>query len=129
MPAHFRRAAIVALRREHDHTFLIPGADVRLADDTLREVDLFGTYNSTVVAGEAKTSPIGFEDADIEADIELSAVLGADAHLMVATEEIAYETVERAHQIARDANLELILVQGQDVAAVQQIPLAVSTPT
>ena len=121
--------AIAALRREHDHTFLIPGADVRLADDTLREVDLFGTYNGTVVAGEAKTSPIGFEDAEIEADIELSAVLGADAHLMVATEEIAYETVERAHQIARDANLELILVQGQDVAAVQQIPLAVSTPT
>ena len=113
--------AIAVLRREHDRTFLIPGADVRLADDTLREVDLFGTYNGTVVAGEAKTSPIGFEDADIGADIELSAALGADAHLMVATEEINYDTVQRAHQIALDANLELILVQGQDVATVQQI--------
>ena len=92
-----------------------------LADDTLREVDLFGTYNGTVVAGEAKTSPIGFEDADIGADIELSAALGADAHMMVATEEINYDTVQRAHQIALDANLELILVQGQDVTTVQQI--------
>ena len=113
--------AIAALREEHDRTFLIPGADVRLADGTLREVDLFGTYNSAVVAGEAKTSPVGFEDSDIDADIALSAALGADAHLMVATEEIAHETVERAHQIARDANLELILVQGQGVATVQQI--------
>ena len=62
-----------------------------------------------------------FDNADIEADIELSAALGADAHLMVATEEIAYETVERAEQIARDANLDLILVQGKDAATVQQI--------
>ena len=113
--------AIAALRQEHDHTFLIPGADVRLGDDTLREVDLFGTHKGTVVAGEAKTSPSGFEDADIEADIELSAALGADAHLMVATEEIAHETVEHAHQIASDANLGLILVQGQDVTTVEQI--------
>ena len=113
--------AIAALREEHDHTFLIPGADVRLGDDTLREVDLFGTHNSQVVAGEAKTSPTGFEDADIEADIELSAALGADAHLMVATEEIAHETVERAHKIACDTNLKLILVQGQDVTTVEQI--------
>ena len=92
-----------------------------LADDTLREVDLFGVFNSTVVAGEAKTSPNGFDNADTEADIELSAALGADAHLMVATEEVAYETVERAEQVARNANLELILVQGKDVATVQQI--------
>ena len=113
--------AIAALREEYDRTFLIPGADVRFGDDTLREVDLFGTYNGTVVAGEAKTSPTGLEDTDIAADIELSAALGADAHLMVATEEIAHETVERAHQIARDANLELILVQGQDVTTIQQI--------
>ena len=118
--------AIAALREEHDRTFLIPGADVHLADGTLREVDLFGIFNGTVVAGEAKTSPTGFEDADIEADIELSAALGADAHLMVATEQIAHETVQRAEQIARDPNLELILVQGNSVATVQQI---VSTST
>ena len=55
-----RLLAIAALREEHDRTFLIPGADVRLADGTLREVDLFGTCNSAVVAGEAKTSPVGF---------------------------------------------------------------------
>lgn len=113
--------AIAALREEHDHTFLIPGANVLLGDDTLREVDLFGTHKGTVVAGEAKTSPTGFEDADLEADIELSAALGADAHLMVATEEIAHETLERVHQIARDANLGLILVQGQDVTTVERI--------
>ena len=40
---------------------------------------------------------------------------------MAATEEVAYETVERAHQIARDANLELILVQEQGVTTVEQI--------
>ena len=113
--------AIAVLRKEHDLTFLIPGADVCLADETRREVDLFGVFNGIVVAGEAKTSPIGFEESDIEADIGLSAALGADAHLMVATEEIAGPTVQRAKQITQNASLGLILVQGEAVETVVQI--------
>ena len=58
--------AIAALRNEHDHAFLIPGADIRLDDGTEREVDLFGIIDGTVVAGEAKTSPTGFDESDIE---------------------------------------------------------------
>lgn len=113
--------AIAALRRQHDRTFLVPGADVWLADGTHREVDLFGVFNGVVVAGEAKTSPIGFEDSDIEADVGLSAVLGADAHLMVATEEITGQTVQRAKQITQHASLGLILVQGEEVETVVEI--------
>lgn len=112
--------AIAALRREHDGTFLIPGVDVSLADDTRREVDLFGIFDGTVVAGEAKTSPVGFEESDIEADIRLSAALGADTHLMIATEPIAEETVALASQLARDTNLGLIVVQGENVDTVVQ---------
>ena len=112
--------AIAALRGEDDRTFLIPGADIWLADETRREVDLFGIFGGTVVAGEAKTSPVGFEDADLEADIGLSAILGADAHLMVATEEIAATTVERARRLTHDANLGLILIQGEEVDATVQ---------
>ena len=109
--------AIAALRRENDRTFLIPGADVEFADGTRREVDLFGVFDGTVVAGEAKTSGVGFEESDIKADVGLSAALGADAHLMVATEEITDETVERARQLTHDANLRLILIQGEEVDA------------
>ena len=110
--------AIAALRKENERTFLIPGADVVLANGTAREVDLFGTFNGAVVAGEAKTSPAGFENSDIEADIGLSAALGAETHLMVATNEIASGTVQRAKQLARDAKLGLVLIQGDTVETV-----------
>ena len=112
--------AIAALRKEHDRTFLIPGADIWFADDTQREIDLFGIFNGTVVAGEAKTSPTGFEKSDIEADVELSSALGADTHLMIATEPMAEETIKRARHFTRDAKLGLILIQGEDVETIER---------
>ena len=111
--------AIAALRKEHEQSFLIPGANICFADDTKREVDLFGIFDGMVVAGEAKTSPTGFEKSDIEADVGLSSALGADAHLMIATEPIAEEAIKRARQFTRDARLDLILVQGENIEVIE----------
>ena len=112
--------AIAALRKRHERTFLIPGADVEFADGPPREVDLFGIHDGSVVSGEAKTSPAGHDVADLEADIGLTAALGADTHLMVAIGDIAEPAVEQAKQLTQAANLGLILIQGEHVTYVNQ---------
>ena len=113
--------AIAALCSKHEHTFLIPGANIQFVDGTEREVDLFGIVDGTVVAGEAKTSPTGFDESDIEADVELSSALGADAHLMIAAEPMTEETIKRAKQHTRNAKLGLIFIQGENVETSEHI--------
>lgn len=112
--------AIAALRKRHGDTFLIPGADVVFADGTRREVDLFGIHDGKVVAGEAKNSATGFDEAETEAEVALSAALGAEVHLMVANDLIAEGAVDRATDLTQSADLGLMLIQGETITEVER---------
>lgn len=101
---HLFAAAI--LTNQDPQTFLLPGINLILPDGAKREVDLYGITGGKIVAGEAKTDPARFDPKQLERDIELSALLAADTHLVVSTGRVPAATQEQAQQLtaARDLN-------------------------
>ena len=68
-----------------------------------------------IVAGEAKTSPTSFSDDDIAKQVELSATLRADTHLMVAADEIAEAVIGEAKRCALRHGVGLIVIEGHSM--------------
>ena len=99
--------ADAVLTAEDPQTFLLQGVDVTFEGGTTREVDLYGITGGRVVAGEAKTNPEAFTPEQLESDIELSAALGADIHLIVSTGEIPDAIEEEARQLANTRDLKV----------------------
>ena len=99
--------ADAVLTAEDPQTFLLQGVDVTFGDGSTREVDLYGITGGKVVAGEAKINPAEFTPEQLAFDIELSAALGADVHLVVSTGEIPCATEEQARQLAKERGLDL----------------------
>ena len=99
--------ADAVLTAEDPQTFLLQGVDVTFEDGRTREVDLYGITAGKVVAGEAKTDTAEFTPGQLESDIELSAALGADIHLIVSTGEISSTTEEQARQVAEARGLKV----------------------
>ena len=99
--------ADAVLTAEDPQTFLLDGVDVTFADESTREVDLYGITGGKVVAGEAKTNPEAFSSEQLESDIELSAALAADIHLLVSTGVISSTTREQARQLAEARGLKV----------------------
>ncbi len=107
--------AIAVLEEAYERSFLIPGASIWFSDGTEREVDLYGVCDSMVVAGEAKTSPRSFSDDDTARQVELSATLGADTHLMAATGKIAGAAINAAKLSAMCHGIGLIVIEGESM--------------
>ena len=102
--------ADATLTNQNPQTFLLAGVDLTFGDNTKKEVDLYGITGGKVVAGEAKTNPEWFNPEQTERDIELSALLAADTHLLVSTERVADATEEQALQLAADKGLDLLIL-------------------
>ena len=99
---------------EHEHTHFIPGVVIGASGDgPPRETDLYGVCDGIVLAGEAKTSPRSFCVDEVERDVELSAALDADAHVMVAFEKIAEAVTREAKRCSADNSLGLIVIGGE----------------
>ena len=110
--------AIAVLDEEHEHTYLLPGVILPFEGQPPREADIFGVVDGKVLAGEAKNSPGGFEESDLDNDIALSAALGVDAYLMICNGDIPAPIVERAQQLVQADGLELVLIQGETLTGV-----------
>ena len=105
---HLFAAAI--LINQEPQTFLLPGIDLIFRDGAKREVDLYGITGGKVVVGEAKTDPARFDLKQLERDIELSALLAADTHLVVSTGRVPEATQEQARQLAAARGLDLLIL-------------------
>ena len=105
--------ADAVLTADDPQTFLLHGVDVTFEDGTNKEVDLYGITAGNVVAGEAKTNPADFTPNQLVSDIELSAALAADTHLLVSTGEIPHTTEEQARQLAEARDLNLLLIDSR----------------
>jgi hypothetical protein len=77
-------AALAALRASNPETHLSLGLEISWTDGNSSEVDLFGYMSSHIVSGEVKTSSAEFDSEQIERDVELSAKLRAQIHVMAA---------------------------------------------
>lgn len=104
--------AEAVLRKEHDHTFLLLGVDVRRPDGSEAEVDFYGVHAGKIIAGEAKMSTKEFSEDQIRRDVELSKILQADIHLMTSPDEFGQEQTDLVRTCAESAGLGLIVVEG-----------------
>ncbi len=110
--------AVAALHAQSPSTHILMGVDVAWPDGKRAEVDLFGIHAGKVVAGEAKTSSSEFDIAQLRRDVEMSAKLLADRHLLVSLDAIPDTTVEQARKMTADSGMELVVVEGGSVKVI-----------
>lgn len=101
------------LTNQNPQTFLLAGVDLTFGDNTEKEVDLYGITGGKVVAGEAKTNPAWFNPEQLERDIDLSARLAADTHLVVSTGCVLEATEEQARQLTAVRDLDLLILDSR----------------
>jgi hypothetical protein len=101
---------IAALQREGKQSHFLPGVDVWFsADDSDKaEADIFGVRDGKVLSGEVKTSASEFTAEQVARDVKLSARLGADTHILAATDDIPAEVTELARELCTASGLVLL---------------------
>lgn len=93
--------------RAPEQAHVLLGADVTWAGGESGEVDLLGYADTSVFAGEAKTTAAWFTPAQIKRDISMSARLGADVHVMACLEPLANSVIQTATRTAEADGLSL----------------------
>jgi hypothetical protein len=99
---------VAALVRRHPRSWVLPGVKLSFADGREAEADIFGVHDSRLIVGEVKTSASEFSPEQMVRDVELSARLGADVHLLAAVDDIADETATTARELSERADLDLL---------------------
>jgi hypothetical protein len=89
---------------------LLGGIDLLLADGKRGEADILGLLDDQFACGEVKSRSSEFVVTQIEHDIELSALDGADVHIMAAMDNIPPPTVAVAERAAKAIGLKLLVV-------------------
>lgn len=79
-------------------SYFLPGANLVFSASERAEVDLYGTFGGRVLAGELKTRASEFHAEQTARDIELSARLDAEVHLMAVVDALPDSTVDHARQ-------------------------------
>ncbi|MFI1577595.1 hypothetical protein [Embleya sp. NPDC020630] len=110
---HLMTAA--AVRADDPSSHLIPGVNTRFADGARREVDVYGVWHGKLVAGEVKTNPGAFDDEQLRHDIDTSARLGVDFHLMASVGAIPDERRDAAEALCIEHGLELAILDREDL--------------
>jgi hypothetical protein len=107
---------IAALRGRSTELHLLPGVDVWFPGETeKKELDLYGILDGKVAAGEVKQTAADFNDEQVRGDVEKTASVGADIHIMAAPGQIPPESVALAEELCAQAELELVVLQAIDL--------------
>ncbi|NUP74403.1 MAG: hypothetical protein HOQ07_07120 [Sinomonas sp.] len=107
---------IAALRSKYTSLHLLPGVDVWLQGETeKKEIDLYGICDGEIAAGEVKQSPEDFTEEQMRSDVQKSAHVGADIHIMASPGTIAASARALATRICEEAGLELVLMDKTDL--------------
>jgi len=106
---------IAALKSAGKSSHFLPGIDTWFSDGGQREADIFGVRDGQILSGEVKTSASEFTHEQIVHDVDLSSMLGADLHIMAATDVISGETQEDARRECETRELGLIVLQRGDL--------------
>lgn len=108
---------VAALQRQGKKSHFLPGVDVWFSQDDSdkAEADIFGVRDGQVLCGEVKTSVSEFTTDQIVRDVNLSARLGGDAHILAATDNIPDEVASEAQQLCEAKGLDLIVMGRADL--------------
>jgi hypothetical protein len=106
---------IAALKSTGRSSYFLPGIDASFNDGAEGEADVFGIRDGKILSGEVKTSASEFTHEQIVHDADLSARLGADLHIMAATDVISEKTQEDARRECETRGLDLIVLQRGDL--------------
>jgi hypothetical protein len=106
---------IATLKSTGRSSYFLPGIDVSFSDGAEGEADIFGVRDGQILSGEVKTSASEFTHKQIVHDADLSTRLGADLHIMAATDVISEETHEEARRASETRGLDLIVLQRGDL--------------
>jgi hypothetical protein len=104
-----------ALTQQSPQSYFLLGTNLWFADGATAEVDIFGIQNGKIVAGEVKTKASDFTTEQIRRDIELSARLRADVHVLAAVDNIPADVTENAKEHCDSQGLELVIFQRTDL--------------
>jgi hypothetical protein len=107
--------AIGALSREYGPAWLIPGVEMVFADGERRETDLFGVCDGRLVCGEVKMSSHRFTPDQIEKDINTAARLGAEIHVMAATDTIPEEAKALNAQRCKEHGIDPLILEAEQL--------------
>jgi hypothetical protein len=109
--------SIAALQRHGKQSHFLPGVDVWFsADDSDKaEADIFGVRDGKVLSGEVKTSASAFTAQQVNRDVKLSSRLGADTHILAATDDIPAEVTELARELCTASGLALLVLGKTDL--------------
>lgn len=92
-----------------------PGADLLVNGHPAGEVDLLGWRETSLFAGEAKSSAAGFEMADAQAEVAKAASVGADAFVAVSLEPLHPQTRNRLRSAAEARSLEFRVLDAPEL--------------
>lgn len=107
---------IAALRERSAALYLLPGVDVWFPGETeKKELDLYGILDGKVAAGEVKQTATDFDDEQVRGDVEKTARVGADIHIMAAPGQIPSDSLALAEQLCAQAKLELLPLQAPEL--------------
>lgn len=104
-----------ALAKRDDQTELLPGLDIEFTDGVKAELDIVGIHKGQFIVGEVKTNPNEFSPSQIDNDIQHSASLGADMHIMASVGALPDAAQERALRLAKEQGLELMILTAADL--------------
>jgi hypothetical protein len=101
---------IAALTRQGKECFFLPGINLWFAANTQdrAEADLFGIRDGQILSGEIKASAAAFTEQQITRDVELSANLRADAHVLATTDDLPSGIIKIAQAACNNRSLKLI---------------------
>ncbi|MGO8957280.1 MAG: hypothetical protein ACLQFR_07920 [Streptosporangiaceae bacterium] len=103
------------LSRREPKSYFIPGIQIRFADDTEAEMDIFGISNAQVIAGEVKTKAVDFTAEQLERDARLSKRVGADIHVLACMDALPESVADDAKQIFDSLDLALLILGKDDL--------------
>ncbi|MFJ8028844.1 hypothetical protein [Streptomyces sp. NPDC096311] len=110
---------IAARVEQHPTSHLLPGIDLRFEGGVRGEADVYGIRQGKVVAGESKTSPRDFDATQIEHDIDTSARIGVDIHLMASVHPIPEDTRNAAQAACEQNGIELLVLDQEHLRPTQ----------
>jgi hypothetical protein len=79
------------------------------------EADIFGVRDGKVLSGEVKTRAAEFTAQQVNRDVKLSSRLGADTHILAATDDIPAEVTELALELCTASGLALLVLGKTDL--------------
>ena len=80
-----------------------------------KELDLYGICDGKIAAGEVKQSARDFTEEQVRGDVEKTAPIGEDVHIMASPGKIPGDARGRAVRLCSDAGLELVIMDKADL--------------